>query len=127
MPRLWKPAKAMSNRRNSGFTLIEVMIALAIVGGLMGTLLYTIQYHVKVATDARDFAQANDIAHNMLEEMKDAGITKPDVKNGDVGQDYHYHFEVVQDTIFNHDVFKLKMVVTGRGQEARLYELLPSP
>jgi general secretion pathway protein I len=32
-----------------GFTLLEVMIALALVGGLLVTLLYTLNYHLGIA------------------------------------------------------------------------------
>jgi len=44
-------------KQNSGFTLIEVMISLAIVGGLLITLLYTLSYNLGI--NERQFAVTN--------------------------------------------------------------------
>jgi prepilin-type N-terminal cleavage/methylation domain-containing protein len=40
---------AFFNSRRDGFTLLEVLIAIAIVGSLLVTLIYTLNYHLGLA------------------------------------------------------------------------------
>jgi prepilin-type N-terminal cleavage/methylation domain-containing protein len=56
--------------RKRGFTLIEVMISLAIVGGLLITLIYTLSYNLGI-TD-RQFAVTNitNLAKEKIEELE---------------------------------------------------------
>src|SRR3990172_5409487 len=50
-------SEAMRDResKKGGFSLLEVMISLAIIGGLLITVLYTLQYHLSIA-ERHEFA-----------------------------------------------------------------------
>jgi general secretion pathway protein I len=60
----------MSESKNKGFTLLEVMISLAIVGGLLVTLIYTLNYHLGIAE--RQFTVTNivNLACDKMNEME---------------------------------------------------------
>jgi prepilin-type N-terminal cleavage/methylation domain-containing protein len=74
------------NKYNShrGFTLLEVMISLVILGGLLITLIYTLNYHLGVTE--RQFAITNitNLAKEKIREMEknpqggDGQFPKPD-------------------------------------------------
>lgn len=57
-----------------GFTLLEVMIALAIAGGTLVVLLYSISYHLGVAGDQ----QARTVASLLCKQQLDSLKSKPD-------------------------------------------------
>jgi prepilin-type N-terminal cleavage/methylation domain-containing protein len=56
--------------KQSGFTLIEVMIGIAILGGLLVTLIYTLNYHLGITE--RQFAITNitNLAKEKMVEME---------------------------------------------------------
>ena len=62
--------RSFIKRREVGFTLIEVMISLAIVGGLLITLIYTLGYNLGI-TD-RQFAVTNitNLAKAKIDELE---------------------------------------------------------
>lgn len=53
-----------------GFTLLEVMISLAIVGGLLVTLIYTLNYHLGIAGRHRSVTVATSLAAEKMYEME---------------------------------------------------------
>lgn len=53
-----------------GFTLLEVMISLAIVGGLLITLIYTLNYHLGIADRHSIITNATILARQKLYEME---------------------------------------------------------
>lgn len=59
----------MSAHRKSGFTLLEVMISLAIIGGLLVTLIYTLNYHLGIAERQRLITTVTSLAKEKLYEM----------------------------------------------------------
>jgi general secretion pathway protein I len=62
-----------------GFTLLEVMLALAIVGGLLITLLYSLNYHLGVAERHSTVTIATMLAKSKLLEIeKNPADTKGD-------------------------------------------------
>ena len=61
----------------SGFTLLEVMISLAIVGGLLITLIYTLNYHLGIADRQRVITIATNLAKSKIYEIeKQASVSK---------------------------------------------------
>lgn len=54
----------------AGFTLLEVMISLAIVGGLLVTLIYTLNYHLGIAERQGLITTAVTLAKEKLYEME---------------------------------------------------------
>jgi prepilin-type N-terminal cleavage/methylation domain-containing protein len=102
-----------------GFTLLEIMIALAIVGSVVVVSLYTINYHTDVAYE-------QNIATNMLFKAKEK-ITemklKPKNTKGVVqGTDFTY--ENVLNKTDDEEIVELKTIIEGDGKKLILTELV---
>jgi general secretion pathway protein I len=71
-------------KRNAGFTLIEVMVALIIVALALTTMSVTMGRMLDNATTMRDRTYASWIAQNKIVEMRAAGtIPEPGVNSGE--------------------------------------------
>ena len=68
---------ARRNAKRSGFTLLEVILALAILGGAIAVLGEASRLALRSAAAARDLARAQMLAENKMAEIE-AGITAPD-------------------------------------------------
>lgn len=64
-----------------GFTLLEIMIAIAILSGIIITIIASLNYHLSFVQRDRDITTATLLAKEKLEEIKLLGI--PQVKEGD--------------------------------------------
>jgi general secretion pathway protein I len=66
----------MSSKQSikSGFTLLEVLISLAIVGGLLVTLLYTLNYHLGIADRHEIITQALFLAKGKMYALEKSPI-----------------------------------------------------
>lgn len=53
-----------------GFTLLEVMISLAIVGGLLVTLIYSLNYHLGIAEGHRTVTVSTGLAKEKMYDME---------------------------------------------------------
>jgi general secretion pathway protein I len=58
------------NQRQAGFTLVEVMVALAVVAIALPALLVTLNQHVDATGYLRDKSMAQMVAANKLEELR---------------------------------------------------------
>ncbi len=56
--------------RAKGFTLLEVMVSLAIVGGLLVTLIYSLNYHLGIAGRHEFITTATFLARNKMSESE---------------------------------------------------------
>ena len=65
-------AKRLSfiKRQKGGFTLIEVMISLAIVGGLLITLIYTLSYNLGITYRQFTVTNITNLAKEKIEELE---------------------------------------------------------
>jgi prepilin-type N-terminal cleavage/methylation domain-containing protein len=57
-------------REKMGFTLIEVMISLAIVGGLLITLIYTLTYNLGITDRQFTVTNITNLAKEKIEELE---------------------------------------------------------
>ncbi|MDD2364614.1 MAG: prepilin-type N-terminal cleavage/methylation domain-containing protein [Desulfuromonadaceae bacterium] len=57
-------------RENNGFTLLEVMIALAIMAGVIITLLGTVNYHLGIISNERDSTVMTLLARTRITELE---------------------------------------------------------
>lgn len=57
-------------RQKRGFTLIEVMISLAIVGGLLITLIYTLSYNLGITDRQFTVTNITNLAKEKIEELE---------------------------------------------------------
>jgi prepilin-type N-terminal cleavage/methylation domain-containing protein len=108
-------------RQKMGFTLLEVMISLAIVGGLLITLLYTISYNLGITE--RQFAVTNitNLAKEKIEEMEE----NPQESKGRFPEPYdtlNYQTKV-KDSPFN-GMSEIIVVVGNEKESITLSELV---
>lgn len=84
--------------RKNGFTLLEVMISLAIVGGLLVTLIYTLNYHLGLAERQVAVTISTTLAKEKLYELEQ----KPAAGKGNFPEPYAaFSFESsVKDALF---------------------------
>ncbi len=81
--------KMTSDRTPTGFTLLEVMIALAIIGGLLLTLIYSLNYHLGIAGRHEVLTVASMLAK---EKMIDTELS-PESASGDFTAPYEaFHY-----------------------------------
>lgn len=82
----------------NGFTLLEVMISLAIVAGLLVTLIYTLNYHLGLAEKQVAVTIATTLAKEKLYELEQ----KPAAVKGNFPEPYAaFSFEAsVKDSVF---------------------------
>jgi prepilin-type N-terminal cleavage/methylation domain-containing protein len=107
------------NSRKAGFTLLEIMIALAIIGLTLVTVLHTVNYHSKVSYD-------NIVTTHMVQLAKEkmTGIeTNPVNSKGTIeGTDLTY--ETIVSPTDDPGMIRLKAIVKSEGKEVVLNEIV---
>ena len=104
-----RSTEARSPAHERGFTLLEVMIALAILAGVIVTVLVSYHYHLSIAARNRDMVVATLLGMERIEEF---ALTGPPVKTaGDFGENFPrfaWHFTTTKDRRFEkldrHDI-----------------------
>ena len=104
-----------------GFTLLEIMLALAVVGGLLITLLYSLNYHLGIAERHGTITIASMLAKSkLLETEKNPIATKgyfPDPYTR-----YHYTTEI-KDSPYP-GIFELSVTVVNGKENVTFSELM---
>ena len=105
----------------AGFTLLEVMISLAIVGGLLITLLYTLNYNLGIAERHRVITISTHLAKEKMYEME----RKPAGGKGQFPEPYaSFSYETnVKDSLFP-GMSEITVVVKNAKEEFSLSELV---
>lgn len=119
---LFKPSVA-----SSGFTLIEVLIALAILSGVVVTVLVSINYHIVSADKINKTVVASLLAKERFEEItlaKDMSAAKGEYAPPFSG--FHWRFNA-EDVPGMH-LKKLSLITTwGNGEAIVLEGFMPGP
>lgn len=104
-----------------GFTLLEVMISLAIVGGLLITLIYTLNYHLGIADRHNVITNATILARQKLYEMEKA----PSETRGNFEDPYSsFSYETfIKSSIFP-GLTEISVTVRSGKEDIRLSELI---
>lgn len=97
------------------------MIAIAIVGGLLVTLIYTLNYHLGIAERQEFLTVASLLAREKMGEME----KKPESKQGDFPAPYsNYHFVTqLKESPFP-DMSQISVVVSDGKDNVKLVELI---
>lgn len=106
--------------KRDGFTLLEVMVCLAIVGGLLVTLIYSLNYHLGIAGRHEFITVASVLARNKITEIENS----PSASKGDFPAPFsafRYSAEL-KDSPFP-GISEL-LVVVSRGDEAVTFSQL---
>ena len=78
----------------NGFTLFEVMISLAIVGGLLMTLMYTLNYHLGIAEQQVTVTTLMNLAKEKIYEMeRNPQVSRGNFSEPNVGASYETFIE----------------------------------
>ena len=107
--------------KRAGFTLLEVMLSLAIVGSLLVTLIYTLNYHLGIADRHGVITVAMGLAKEKLAEME----RSPSSQEGAFPEPYAaYSYEAtVKDSSFP-GMSELSVTVRNGKEEILLSELI---
>jgi general secretion pathway protein I len=107
--------------RNSGFTLLEVLISLAVIGGLLVTLIYTLNYHLSLVARQETMTVAT-----LLAKGKMAAIEKsPEGNQGFFDSPYEgYSYETfVKDSPYK-GIAEVVVIVRSGNDEVTLNEFV---
>ncbi len=95
------------------------MIALAIVGGAVVTILYTVNYHADIAYGHSITTQMLFLAKEKIAEMEQ----DPHEKKGDIPAT-DFTFENLVTPTENENIIEIKTIIRGQGKEVVLSELV---
>ena len=109
------------NYRKDGFTLLEVLIALAIVGGLLITLIYTLNYHLGLAERQETITIATLLAKNKMADMEKVPENKKDVFE-EPYNNYAYETSVKESPYIG--ISEIVVVVKAGHEEVKLNEFI---
>ena len=104
-----------------GFTLLEVMISLAIVGGLLVTLVHTLNHHLGIVERHVVITTATLLAKEKLVETEDT-LTGGKGEFEDPYRGYTYEAEVKESPYFG--VSEIIVVVRSAKEEVTLNEFV---
>ncbi|MDZ4383100.1 MAG: prepilin-type N-terminal cleavage/methylation domain-containing protein, partial [Thermodesulfovibrionia bacterium] len=102
-----------------GFTLLEIMIALAIVGAVVITILYTVNYHADTAYEHTVTTRMFLAAKEKIAEMEQ---NPQDAKGNIAGTDYTYKNSV--NTTKDEGIIEIKTIINKNGKKVILSELV---
>ena len=81
-------------KSHDGFTLLEIMVAVAVLSGLIITIIISLNYHLSIVDMDKDATIATLLAREKMEEIKIQGI--PDRHEGDFAprfQGFHWRYD----------------------------------
>jgi prepilin-type N-terminal cleavage/methylation domain-containing protein len=106
-------------RHDNAFTLLEIMIALAIIGMTLMTVLHTANYHANLSNENTVVTQMTQLAKEKLYELEKS----PSSSSGKIeGTDFTY--ENVLSETDSPWIIELKTAIKGKGQEVVLNEFV---
>lgn len=104
-----------------GFTLLEVMIALAAAGGLLVTLIYTLNYHLGIAERHRFVTVATMLAKSKMAEVRHA----PARISGEFQAPYAgYRYRTEMRASRHEDMTELSVIVGDGNEELSITALV---
>lgn len=108
-------------RRGNGFTLLEVLISLAVTGAILVTLIYTLSYHLSLVERQETITTATLLAKNKIADM----ARNPREDKGFFDSPYEtYSYETsVNDSLYS-GISEVIVVVRTGNEEVTLNEFV---
>ncbi len=104
-----------------GFTLLEVMISVAVVGALLVTLLYTLNYHLGIADRHKIVTISTELAKGKMYDMEKT----PVVEKKAFPEPYSdYSYETTVRTSLMPGMSEIGVVVTNGKETVTMSELV---
>jgi len=111
----------MRSNNGRGFTLLEVMISVAVAGALLVTLLYTLNYHLGIADRHETVTMATMLGMEKLAEVRQ----KPSNSEGEFPPPYeHYTFKAEVKGTQYPGVSEISVTVKAAREEITLREYI---
>jgi general secretion pathway protein I len=104
-----------------GFTLLEVLIALAIVGGLLVTLIYTLNYHLGIVERHETITVATLLAKEKINDLETTPVNEKGVF--DAPYDKYTYETSVKDSSYP-GISEIIVVVRSGKEEVKLNEFV---
>lgn len=109
---------------SKGFTLLEIMISLAIIGGLLITLIYTLNHHLDIAGRHETITLATLLAKEKIDEIGKS----PGSQKGVFPEPYSaYTFETGINETSAMGISEISVIVRHDKEEIRFSRLIKSP
>ncbi len=92
-----RKGKSMTANNTKGFTLIEVMIAMAILAAVLVVVFQLQSQSISISTDSRFMTTAALLAQSKMAEVEAGSIMDTNTKDGDFGTDfpdYTWHLDI---------------------------------
>jgi general secretion pathway protein I len=108
-------------RSKNGFTLLEVLIALSVIGALLVTLIYTLNYHLSLVEKQETITVATLLAKNKMADIEKS----PEENKGSFDSPYEkYSYETfVKDSPYS-GIAEAIVVVRSGNDEVTLNEFV---
>ena len=111
----------LSGGAGGGFTLLEIMISLAIIGGLLVTVIYTLNYHLSLAERQEFQTTATMLSKNKIVEAE----KNPVDSKGEFPEPYSgYRYETTINESPYLGVSVLTVAVSRGNEEVKLSEMI---
>lgn len=81
-------------KREAGFTLVEVIVALAILSAGLGLLLGLISNSLRQTASAQRMAEASSLAQSLMAEVGTVLPIRPEARDGQYANGYRWHLKV---------------------------------
>ena len=112
---------SLSGPAEGGFTLLEIMISLAIMGGLLVTVIYTLNYHLSLAERQEFQTTATMLSKNKIAEAE----KNPVASKGEFPEPYSGYSYTTAITESPYPGVSVLSVAVSRGNEdVKLSEML---
>jgi len=105
-------------RKRKGFTLLEVMIALAIIGTALAVVLHSVNYHADIMYQNTVTTQMYQMAKEKMYELENTHAAS----KGRINPVYSYENSVT--SIGDTELLRLRTTVTGQEKEVSLTEVV---
>lgn len=112
--------------KDSGFTLLEIMIALAILAGVVTAVLGTLNYHLDVASQSRKTLTATLLGKELSEEVAVMGLPRDRAGVFAEHPEYSWSIRGVEDEEIGMLGYeKVEVTVTWNQSEVSFVSYLP--